>query len=87
MTQGFEALGLISPGALSELWDVGDTKLDEFVKDELLTTPIRLGPRTRRWPPHEIAEIRQAHIEGRSKDEIRELVRKLQAQRSQKQAA
>jgi len=47
----------------------------------LMTRPVRVGHRAVGWPASEIEAINAARIAGKSDDEIRELVRKLEAQR------
>ncbi len=48
----------------------------------LYTKPVRIGPRAVRWPAGEVAALNAARIAGRSDDEIRALVLKLEAARS-----
>lgn len=43
--------------------------------------PIRLGPRSVGWPASETTAILRARVAGRSDEEIRELVRRLEAAR------
>jgi len=47
----------------------------------LLTKPISLGGRAVGWPAHEVAALNAARIAGRSNDEVRDLVEKLEAAR------
>lgn len=50
----------------------------------LLTSPIKLSPgptSPSMWPEHEIDAVVQAHVAGKTEDEIRELVRGLEAAR------
>lgn len=47
----------------------------------LWTKPVSLGTRAVGWPSSEIAAINAARIAGKSDDEIRELVVKLEAAR------
>ena len=51
------------------------------VAEGLFTKPLKLGARTVGWPATEVAEINRARIAGRSDDEIRDLVRRLEAAR------
>ena len=48
----------------------------------LWTRPVSLGPRAVGWPASEVAALNAARIAGRSDDEIRALVVKLEAARS-----
>jgi prophage regulatory protein len=47
------------------------------------TRPVSLGPRYSAWPQHEVDALVSARIAGCSNDEIRALVRALEAQRKQ----
>lgn len=47
----------------------------------LWTKQVSLGPRCVGWPAHEIAALNAARIAGKSDEEIRELVTKLEAAR------
>jgi prophage regulatory protein len=51
------------------------------VAEGLFTKPLKLGGRTVGWPAAEVAEINRARIASRSDDEIRQLVRRLEAAR------
>jgi prophage regulatory protein len=52
------------------------------IKAGLFTRPVSLGPRTAGWPAHEVAALNAARIAGKSDDEIRALVRKLESARA-----
>lgn len=52
------------------------------VESGLLPPPVPIGARAVAWPRHEIQSIVAARIAGKSIDEIRELVRKLVADRT-----
>ena len=47
------------------------------VEDGTLPPPIKIGPRASGWVESEIDSIIDARIEGKSEDEIRELVKNL----------
>lgn len=51
------------------------------VSQGLWPKPVRLGPRAVGWPSDEVAAINAARIAGKTDDEIRELVLKLEASR------
>lgn len=53
----------------------GDIKVGTFVP------PVRLGPRCVGWPEHEVDQILAARIAGKSEDEIKALVKRLEASR------
>jgi prophage regulatory protein len=46
-----------------------------------MTTPVKLGGRAVGWPEYEVEAILMARIAGKSDDEIRTLVAKLEADR------
>lgn len=54
----------------------------ERVADGLLTAPCPLSGQAVGWPEHEIEEINQAILAGKTKDEIRELVVRLETLRT-----
>lgn len=47
----------------------------------LWTTPIKLGTRCVGWPENEVAALNAARIAGKSEQEIRALVKKLESDR------
>jgi prophage regulatory protein len=51
-------------------------------KSQLFTPPVVLGARAVAWPKREVEALNEARIAGKSDDEIRELVKKLVADRS-----
>lgn len=48
----------------------------------LWTKPVSLGPRAVGWPAHEVGALNAARIAGKSDEEIRALVVKLEAARN-----
>lgn len=53
------------------------------ISQGLFTKPVSLGARAVGWPAREVAAINSARIAGKSEDEIRKLVQRLQAARSE----
>jgi prophage regulatory protein len=51
------------------------------VDQRLWTKPIKLGARSIGWPANEVAALNAARIAGKSNEEIRALVEKLEASR------
>lgn len=45
------------------------------------TRPVKLGLRAVGWPAHEIDAVLRARVSGQSDDQVRKLVRDLEAQR------
>ena len=52
------------------------------IKQGLMPPPVKLGERCSAWPEYEVAAVNAARIAQKSDDEIRELVVKLQRQRT-----
>ena len=52
------------------------------IKQGLMPPPVKLGERCSAWPEYEVEAINTARIAQKSDDEIRELVVKLQRQRT-----
>lgn len=48
----------------------------------LFTRPVKIGPRAAGWPESEVAALQSARIAGKTDDEIRVLVRRLEADRA-----
>ena len=59
----------------------GNSTHYEKINNELFVEPVKLGPRTSRYPSDEVTLMQDAYIAGKSKEEIRALVRKLHAAR------
>lgn len=53
------------------------------IEQGLFTKPVKLGARAVGWPAREVAAINAARIAGKSDDEIRKLVQRLHAERSE----
>ena len=51
------------------------------ISERLWTKPVLLGPRAVGWPSDEVAALNAARIAGKTDDEIRALVAKLEAAR------
>lgn len=55
----------------------GNTGLYADILAGLCTSPTKAGPRTSRWPSHEIDAVVAARMAGASNDQIRALVSRL----------
>ena len=53
------------------------------VNSGLITQPIFISPRIKVWPEHELEAINRAWLAGYNEGQIRELVKKLEADLSQ----
>lgn len=51
------------------------------IKQGLFTRPVPIGLRAVGWPAHEVAALNAARIAGKSEEEIRTLVTKLETAR------
>jgi prophage regulatory protein len=51
------------------------------IQQGLFTRPVSIGARAVGWPEHEVATLNDARIAGKSDDEIRALVARLEAAR------
>ena len=60
---------------------LGRSTIYALVADRRLTSPVKLSERAVGWPQCEIAAINAARIAGKSDEEIRQLVVKLEAAR------
>ena len=52
-----------------------------YIQQGLWIKPVRLGARSVGWPDYEVSALLSARISGKSDDEIRELVKVLDAKR------
>ena len=60
-----------------------DATIYQHIRNGVLTDGVRMGDRAKGWPDYEIMAIVKARIAGQSVAQIRELVGKLQAQRTE----
>jgi prophage regulatory protein len=51
------------------------------IQQGLFTKPVAIGVRAVGWPRHEVSALNAARIAGKTEDEIRALVRSLEAAR------
>jgi prophage regulatory protein len=56
--------------------------IDLHIQQGLLTKPVRLGARSVGWPTSEVSVLLAARIAGKSDEEIRLLVKELEAKRT-----
>lgn len=61
--------------------DRSKTSIYNRVSEGLLTKPVKTGSQTTGWPDYEVDICVAAQVAGQSKDQIRELVNQLHAQR------
>lgn len=60
-----------------------NTSIYNDIRAGLFTRPVAIGQRAKAWPDYEVKAIVRARIAGQSEDEIRELVRRLHAKRTE----
>jgi prophage regulatory protein len=68
------------PGARAR-YGKGRSSYYNDIRAGLMTPPVPLGARAVGWPQHELEAIIAARVAGKSDDEIRELVKRLIAER------
>lgn len=61
---------------------IGRTQHYADIAAGLFTKPVKLGRRLSGWPEPEVAALNQARIAGKTDDQVRTLVRKLEAARA-----
>jgi len=63
--------------------ETGNSRSTHYLRitQGLFTKPVSLGPRAVGWPSSEVAALNAARIAGKTDDEIRALVVKLEAAR------
>ena len=60
-----------------------DASIYNAIRDGLFTTGVAIGQRARGWPDYEVDAVITARIAGQTDDQIRELVKRLHAKRSE----
>jgi prophage regulatory protein len=67
----------------SVLHDRGRSRSSHYLdmKQGLFTSPVSIGTRSVGWPEHEVTALNAARIAGKTDEEIRVLVVKLEAER------
>lgn len=68
-------------GVKAEFGHRSNASIYQRVRAGLFTKPVPIGQRAVGWPQREVTAIANAHIAGRTEDEIRELVKHLHQQR------
>jgi len=71
-------------GVLCRTGQRSKTSIYCAAKEGLFTTPVKIGNKTTGWPDYEVDILVSAQVAGQSKDEIRELVNQLHAQRMER---
>ena len=74
---------LTMPAIKAELGHRSHASVDNAIKAGLLTKPVKIGERAVGLPDYEVKAINAARIAGQSETDIRELVTRLHAKRTQ----
>ena len=64
-----------------------DASIYNAIRHGLFTTGVAIGQRAKGWPDYEVDAIITARIAGQSDDQIRELVNRLHAKRTESATA
>ena len=83
--QATQTITLIRIGDIRRQTGLGRQTIYRQAKAGLLPTWIKIGTRASAWLKNEIDAVIKARAEGKSNDEIRDLVSKLMAERKQTQ--
>ena len=67
--------------AVQEAMGLSRSTIYQMVKEGLLTRPVTLGARAIGWPLSEVSSLNAARIAGKTNEEIRVLVVRLEAER------
>ena len=70
----------------AETGDRSNTSIYNAIRAGLFTKPVAIGQRAKAWPDYEVKAIVRARIAGQSDNEIRELVKRLHAKRTENYA-
>ncbi len=69
------------PAVKAETGQRSDTSIYNAIRAGLFTTPVRIGVRSVGRPQREVDSIIAARIAGKSDNDVRELVKRLHAER------
>lgn len=82
MTTTKRELRFVKPAKAFAMLAVSRSSGYKQLKTGLLPSLVRIGPRARALPEHEIDQMIRARIAGLTDDEIRQLVRRIVAERA-----
>ena len=71
------------PAVKAETGHKSHASIYEAIKVGLFTKPVQIRQRSVGWPDYEVVAINAARIAGKSETEIRELVKRLHAKRTE----
>lgn len=67
----------------AETGDRSNTSIYNAIRDGLFTKPVPIGARAKAWPDYEVKAIVRARIAGQTEEQIRALVNRLHAKRTE----
>ena len=70
----------------AETGDRSNTSIYNAIRAGLFTKPVAIGQRAKAWPDYEVKAIVRARIAGQTEEQIRELVNRLHAKRTENYA-
>ena len=71
------------PSVKVEMGHKSHASIYTAIKDGTFTKPVQIGQRSVGWPDYEVKAINAARIAGKSETEIKELVNRLHAKRTE----
>ena len=71
------------PAVKAETGHRSHASIYNAVRAGMFTKPVQIGERSVGWPSHEVQAINAARIAGKSQAELRELVSRLHAKRTE----
>ncbi|MCU0924592.1 MAG: AlpA family phage regulatory protein [Hydrogenophaga sp.] len=74
------------PAVKAETGHRSHASIYNAIKAGLFTKPVPIGERAVGWPAEEVHAINAARIAGHSEEQLRELVKQLQARRTERLA-
>ena len=69
------------PAVKAETGHRSNASIYNAIRAGLFTKPVQIGERSVGWPDYEVAAVNSARIAGKSEGELRELVKRLHANR------
>ena len=70
----------------AETGDRSNTSIYNAIRAGTFTKPVAIGQRAKAWPDYEVKAIVRARIAGQTEEQIRELVNRLHAKRTENYA-
>ena len=71
------------PAVKAETGHRSNASIYNAIRAGLFTKPVQIGARSVGWPDYEVFAVNSARIAGKSEDDLRELVKRLHANRAE----